>query len=251
MMRAVIVDDEINARETLGIMLKMYAPEIEVIAEADGVKSGLQVINSNQPDLLFLDIQMGDGSGFDLLSYFSSYPFKVIFVTAYEEYALKAFKFSALDYLVKPVTPDDLIRAVGKVKETSATDSFKSQMDVLELNYENKNKPPEKIILKTLDAIYVVEVKEIIRCESDDNYTKFYLEEGNKLMVSKTLKEFDEMLGTAGFLRVHQSHLININQIDHLVKKDGGMLIMKDKSEVPVASRKKDQLLKQIQQLGF
>ncbi len=250
MIKTVIIDDEESARETLIIMLKMYAPEIEVVAEADGVKSGIQTINEFNPELIFLDIQMGDGNGFDLLSNFPECNFKVIFITAYEEYAIKAFKFSAIDYLVKPVTPDDLIQATKKMTDSSEKKILKSQIEVLENNYSIPNQSFGTIILKTTEAIYIVEINDIIHCKSENNYTYFYLAGANKLLVSRTLKEFDELLSEVGFLRVHQSHLINTKQIDHFDKREGGTVIMKDGSKIPVSFRKKDQLLQLIQNLG-
>jgi len=248
--KAVIIDDELSARETLNIMLQMYVEEVEVVAEADSVKSGVNTIKQENPDLVFLDINMRDGSGFDLLNSFPSCNFKTIFVTAYEEYAVKAFKFSALDYLVKPVTPDDLVKATNKISASFKHENLKSQLEVFESNYFASAPSFRKIILKTAESIYIVEINDIIHCKSEDNYTYFYLSGSNKLLVSRTLKEFDELLGKDGFFRVHQSHLINITQIDRFDKREGGSVVMKDGSIIPVSFRRKDQLMQVIQNLG-
>jgi two-component system LytT family response regulator len=250
MIKTVIIDDEERARETLIIMLKMYAPEINVVAEADGVKSGIRTINEFNPALVFLDIQMGDGSGFDVLSNFPECKFKVIFVTAHEDYAIKAFRFSALDYLVKPVTPDDLEQAVKKIANSNNKEDLHYQLKVLDSNNLVSGQAFGKIILKTSDAIHIVEINDIIHCKAENNYTFIYLSDGNKLVVSRTLKEFDELLSEAGFLRVHQSHLVNLKQIGLFDKKDGGTIVMKDRSQIPVSFRKKDHLIQLIEKLG-
>ena len=230
------------------MMIGMYAENIEIIAEADGVKSGIQCINDHKPDLVFLDIQMGDGTGFDLLNYFPKKNFKVVFVTAFEEYALKAFRFSALDYLVKPVSPDDLMRVVAKLEEQSS--DIETHLEVFNSNKNKNSGSFGKIILKTTEAIYVVGIEDIIQCESENNYTTFYLNSGKKLLVSRTLKEYDDLLSEVGFIRVHRSHLINSRHIDYFDKRDGGSVVMKDNSRVPVSSRKKDQLISTIQKAG-
>ena len=250
MIKTVIIDDEATARETLQLMLAMYAPDISIIGEAEGVKSGIETIHKLKPDLVFLDIQMNDGTGFDLLSNFPNTEFKVIFVTAFEEYALKAFKFSALDYLVKPITPDDLINASKKIESNFNENGLNTQLKVFEANYNRTDQTFGKIILKTAEAIYVVDINDIIQCESENNYTNFFLANENKLLVSRTLKEYDELLKEVGFIRVHRSHLINTKHIDHFDKRDGGMVVMKDGSKVPVSFRRKEQLLKRIQNFG-
>lgn len=248
--KAIIIDDEVTPRETLKMMLKIYAPEVEVIAEAEGVKTGIQAIKKHNPDLVFLDIHMGDGSGFDLLSNFASYNFKVVFVTAYEEYAIKAFRFSALDYLVKPIIPEDLVQAVNKISVLLENKQINKQLDVLKNNYLDVDQSFGKIILKTAEAIYIVELNDIIYCKSDNNYTNFYLVGDNKLLVSRTLKEFDDLLSESGFLRVHQSYLVNSKQIEYFDKREGGSVVMKDGCKIPVSFRKKEQLLLHFKKLG-
>ena len=250
MLRTILIDDEKSAREALGLLLKIYAPNIDIIAQADGVTSGIEVINEYEPDLVFLDIHLGDGSGFDLLDHFTSRNFLVVFVTAFEDYAIKAFKFSAMDYLVKPVIPDDLVKTIEKLDKHSSNSTSNSQIEILKNAYTNPESPDNKIVLKTAEAIHLINITDIVRCQSDNNYTLFHLTNHKKVLVSRTLKEYDELLADAGFIRVHQSHLINIRQIDHFDKREGGTLEMKDGSIIPVSFRKKEQIIQLIQQMG-
>jgi two-component system, LytTR family, response regulator len=240
--RAVIVDDEISVRETIHRMVELYCSHVEIVGEADGVRSGFDTIIRTQPDVVLLDIQLVDGTGFELLQQFSSYHFKIIFVTAHNDYALQALKCSALDYLLKPVDPDDLCAAFEKAKKTLQHDHLYTQLQTLLSNFSATPKEVKNLILKTAESIYVVQISDIIRCESMDNYTQFFLKDGKKLLVSKTLKEYDELLQSCRFFRVHQSHLINLNYLERYDKREGGTLVMKDKSSIPVALRKKDKL---------
>ena len=250
MLRTILIDDEKSAREALGLLLKIYAPHIDIIAQADGVISGIEAMTEHEPDLVFLDIHLGDGSGFDLLNHFESRNFMVVFVTAYEDYAVKAFKFSAMDYLVKPVLPDDLVATIEKLDKYFAHSTFNSQIEILQNAYTNPENPDNKIVLKTAEAIHLINITDIVQCQSDNNYTLFHLTNHKKVLVSRTLKEYDELLSDAGFIRVHQSHLINIRQIDHFDKREGGTLEMKDGSIIPVSFRKKEQIIQLIQQMG-
>ena len=223
-MKAIIVDDIAEARETLKADLKDYCPEITVIGEAEGVVSGAKVIKSKQPDVVFLDVQMQDGSGFDLLEILPEVNFKVIFTTASDAFAIKAFKFSALDYLLKPIDPDDLMAAAQKLQLGDKTDA--ERLSLLKTSIDEK-KPMKRLALNTLEKIHITDIDNIVRCESNVNYTMFHFNEGKKLLVTKTLKEFDEMLRDYGFIRVHQSHLVNVQYIKEFVKIDGGYLVMK------------------------
>jgi two-component system LytT family response regulator len=250
MIRAIIIDDEAHARETLRLMLNMYVSDIEVVAEAADVLNALKTIKKFKPELLFLDINLGNGSGFDVLQLSpESENIKVIFVTAYEEYAIKAFKFSAIDYLVKPVLPDDLIRSCQKVCQDAHLPVNKLQVEVAEgsLNPEEKEK---KIVLKTSDALHLVALNEIIHCKSDDNYTLFQLTGGRSVLVSKTLREYEDLLSGHGFVRVHNSHLINQIYISFFDKREGGFIVMKDEARIPVSSRKRDQIVQLIRKLA-
>lgn len=237
MLKAVIIDDVQDARETLKADLTTYCPEIEIIGEADGVVTGAKLLKEQKPELVFLDIQMKDGSGFDLLEILGTAGFKTIFTTASDSYAIKAFRFSAVDYLLKPIDPDELLEAVKKFKESTREE--KPALDLLKDNLSKKLKKQSRIALSTQEKIHVVKISDIVRCESSVNYTTFYFNNGNKLLVTKTLKEFDDLLADHNFIRVHQSHLVNAEYIKEYVKTDGGYLVMQDGSNVAVSSRKR------------
>jgi len=239
MIRAIIIDDIPEARTVLKSDLENYCVNIEVIGEAEGVVSGAKLIKELKPDLVFLDIQMQDGTGFDLLEILPNKDFKLIFTTASDEYAVKAFKFSAVDYLLKPIDPDELMDAVSKVEQQ---DQSTDRIGLLKENFDQ----PKRLALNTLDKIHIVEVAEILRCESHINYTMFYFTDGTKLLVTKTLKEFDKLLTDHHFIRVHQSHLINTRFIKEFSKSDG-YIFMKDSTKVPVSTRKKQVLMEMIQ----
>ena len=246
-MRAVIVDDEPSLRESTKTLLGIYCPDIEVVGEADGVKSGIDQIQQLQPDLAFLDIEMKDGLGFDIIHAFPQRNFSVIFVTGHNEYAVKAFKFSALDYILKPIDPDDLERAVEKAKENHEKALSGIQLKALESNLSKG--ALSKVILKDSEKIYLVDTSEIIRCESSDNYTRFYLTADRQILVSTTLKEYENMFSGSYFFRCHQSHMINLSFFDHYDKREGGSVVMKNGDVLPVSTRKKDHLMKALQEL--
>lgn len=248
-MRAIIIDDEKRARETISNIIRLYCPSVEVVAEADDINSATEVISKHKPDIVFLDIKMPGGSGFDLLKQLGKINFKLVFITAYEEFAVKAFKFSALDYLLKPVNPDELIAVVEKAESQIEKDNTSIKFESFITNLQNITREVKKIVLKTSDSIYVINVPDIVRCEADRNYTSFLLNNGKKILVSVTLKEYDDMLNSYRFFRAHQSHLVNIDYIDSYEKKDGGYLIMKDKSHVPVSVRKKETLLSFLEKI--
>jgi two-component system LytT family response regulator len=249
MIRTIIIDDELMAREAIGNMVNLYCPNLELVGTADGVNSGYEAIKKYSPDLVLLDIKMPDGTGFDLLQRFESISFKFIFITAYEEYAIQAFKFSALDYLLKPIDPNDLISSVEKLNESMHKEDESIKLKAFMANIQGTTPELKKIVLKTAESIHLVNVKEIIRCESSSNYTLFFFDDNSKLLVSKTLKEFDELLSPYGFFRAHQSHLINLNYLDRYDKAEGGTLILKDKSSIPLAVRKREQLMKIFENL--
>lgn len=223
----------------------MYASDCEVIAEANGVKAGLECLKLNKPDLLLLDVEMQDGTGFDLLAMYGELDFKVIFVTGHDAYAIKAFKFSAIDYLLKPVDPEELIKAIQKAKNALTLDEQNVSVSTL-VDNKAKSASDQKILLKDTENVYLIEVKDIIRCESETNYTKFFLVDGRKLTISKTLKEYDSLFEDQSFFRAHQSHLINLIHFDRYEKKEGGIVHMKDGSTLPVAVRKKEALMQAL-----
>jgi two-component system, LytTR family, response regulator len=242
-MRTIIVDDEEKARKTIYNYLSLYCKEVEIVAQADNVEGGYKTILENQPELVLLDINMPDGTGFDLLKKFDKINFKIIFITAYEEYAIKGFKFSALDYLLKPVNPQELIEAVEKARKFLDSENFELRYKAFLSNYNNKLNSDKKLVLKTSESIFIIDIKDIVRCEADGGYTTFYLIDGRKILVSKNLKEYEDILTEYNFFRPHHSHLLNIDYMQSFEKRDGGTIIMKDKSTVPVATRRKEDLL--------
>ena len=243
MIKAIIIDDEQKARETLSDSLSLYCTNIDVIAEADGVKTGLVVIKENNPDVVFLDIMMTDGSGFDLLELIPTINFEIIFVTAYDKFAVKAFEFSAVDYILKPIKPQQLIRAVGKLKKSEGFETINKKLEVL-LN--NKNNL-EKIALPSLDGLCFIKIEDIIRCESDGNYTTFYMNLGEKVIVTRLIKEYEEMLSPLTFYRIHKSHIINFKYIKKYIRGDGGSVIMNDGTKIEVSRRRKEGFVSALQ----
>lgn len=247
-MRIVLIDDDEIVRDNLKTLLSIYSPESTILAEADGVKTGLACIKEHKPDLVLLDVEMKDGTGFDLLSFYGSLDFKVIFVTGHDGYAIKAFKFSAIDYVLKPIDPNDLVAALKKAQQFKDTNEQNLKVANLVQN-KKAHIAEQKIILKDAETVFLVAVKDIIRCESETNYTRFYLTDGRVLMVSKTLKEYDTLFEDQSFFRAHQSHLINLHHFDRYEKKDGGTVVMKDGSSLPVAVRKKESLMAALEKL--
>jgi two-component system LytT family response regulator len=245
MLRTIIIDDEESVRKTLAKLIKKYCPNIKLVAEADGVNTGIRVIQHHHPDLILLDIKMEDGTGFDLLQKLEPVDFKVIFITAYDQYAIKAIKFSALDYLLKPVDPDDLKMAAEKAEKVLVSE-MNQQLDALADNMQTSDRDKKKIILRTFENIHLVKLNDILYCESDDNYTNFHLLDNRTILVSNTLKEYDEMLSEFGFFRAHKSFLINLIHMDRFEKAEGGFIVLKNEIKIPVASRKKEQLMEML-----
>lgn len=237
-MTAIIVDDEEGARKTLVAMLKRFCPEVQIIGEASTVKQARRLIKEYQPKLLFLDIKMPYETGFDLLESVTEYSFHVIFTTAYNNYAIKAIKFSAIDYLLKPIEVKELQRAVKKAVNSKIS---LAQLEVLKSHqFNNEN---EKIVLPFKEGFKVVNCQEIVRLEGARNYTWIYFINGNRILVAKTLKEYEELLTDYGFLRIHQSHLINLKCVAEYIKGRGGKVKLIDNSIVEVARSKKQLLL--------
>ncbi len=247
MIKAIIIDDIEQARTTLKKDLQVYAPDVEIIGEANGVVEGAKLLKSLKPDILFLDIQMQDGSGFDLLDILKEINFKIIFITASDAHAIKAFRYAAIDYLMKPVDPDELLSALKKYREQKPNES--ENYKLLNETLKNTHKPQERLALHTQDKIHIVNIRDIVRCESSVNYTEFFFSNGKKFLVTKTLKEFEDLLSEQGFYRVHQSHLVNTAYIREFVKTDGGYLIMTDGCNVPVSTRKRPEVVKMLEEL--
>jgi len=249
MLRTIIIDDEAHMRQTLEKMVGSFCPKIKLVASADGVENGVEKIRNHHPDLILLDIKMKDGTGFDLLKQLHPVDFKVIFITAYDQYAIKAFKFSAIDYLLKPVDPDELAEAVNKAEQIKQKD-FSRQLENLEEQMHPQDKTQKKIILKTLDNIYLIKICNINYCESEGSYCAFHLLNGKKILVSNPLKDYDELLKDTGFYRVHKSYLINMRHIERFEKTDGGYVVLENEIKVPVASRKREELMEMFERLA-
>jgi two-component system LytT family response regulator len=250
--RTLIVDDERNGREILSALLEKFCLNVEVVGTADSGETAITLIEDLEPELVFLDINMPGISGFEMLERLSPINFEVIFVTAHDAYALKAFKFSAIDYVLKPIDLDDLLNAIIKVenKLLSKINDGASKYKELFNNMRNLQNPFDKLGLATRDGLVFVKVSEIVRLESDVNYTWFYIAGGEKILASKTLKEFEELLSEYNFYRVHKSHLVNLAHLNRYVKGEGGSVFMSDGSEVDVSRRNKDGLLKRLQNIS-
>ncbi|MEY4604819.1 MAG: hypothetical protein RIT43_2111 [Bacteroidota bacterium] len=238
MKKALIIDDEQRTRELIARIIESFNMDIETFPLGENVASGIEQIESLKPDIVFLDVQMPDGTGFDVLKQVQFKEFEVIFITAHEEFAIKAIKFSALDYLLKPIDPEELRAALVRAFQTSESKKEDSQFEALQHNIQPHLK--RKLVLKTQESMHVIELEDIIRCESDRNYTQFYLTGGKKILVSRTMKEYETILSGMNFLRIHQSHLINLDFVDRYDKGNGGAVIMKDGSEIPLSPNKRE-----------
>ncbi|NLE34001.1 MAG: response regulator transcription factor [Bacteroidales bacterium] len=244
-MKVVIVDDEPAVRNTITTLLAESFPDIEILAAAGSVAEGLAAVTQYQPDILFLDIELPDGLGFDLLSKADPVRFRTIFITGHQEYALDAIKVSALDYILKPVDEEELKAAINKAREIINSEEEQLKMLALSENLTGK-KVLKRIILRTSEALQLISVDDIVRAEAESNYTHFHLAGGKHIMVSRTIKEYEAMLSGSGIIRVHQSHLVNLDHIDKFYKHDGGYLQMKDGNAVPVSPNLKQKVLQAI-----
>lgn len=243
MLRAVVIDDIETIRKDNVAMIRSNCPNISIIGQAESVESGVALIKQLAPDLVFLDVEMPDGTGFDLLQRLKPFDFRVIFITGYEDFAIRAFRFSAIDYLLKPLLADDLVEAVRKAEESLGNEAFGIKLNNLFANL-GQPKNLQKLVLRTADKIYSVNVQDIVHCESDKNYTTFHFIDSPALIVSTNLKEYETLLAPNNFFRTHKSHLINMAYFDHFVKSEGGnTIVMKDKTSIPLSVRKKDEFL--------
>lgn len=234
-MRAILIDDELTNLENLQVLLANHCPEVNVVSVSNNINDAYNQINLHHPDILFLDIQMGKNTGFDLLNQLEGKIFEVIFVTAYDHYGIQAVKFAALDYLLKPVDPDELIVAVTKAKARIVSKINGNQLNFL-LNQLKQVEPSiRKIALPQQHEIRYISVNEIIRCVADNTYTNFYLSSGERILISKPLKEYSDLLKPLGFIRTHQSHLVNPKFVKSWVKEDGGILLMTNGDKIPIS----------------
>jgi two-component system LytT family response regulator len=246
-LRTLLIDDESNARGMLRKLLDRHCPDVSIAGECRNVVQALEALPRELPDLVFLDVEMPDGTGFDLLERLGSVPFKVIFTTAHNEYAVRAIRFSALDFLLKPVDPEELTSAVARAVSSSATeDSNARRLHVLREHLRQDRDAPERIALPTIDGFGFVEVRDIIRCVASSNYTEFHLQNKARVTVCRTLREYDELLTPFGFARIHHSTLINLAHLRRYVKGKGGYVVMSDGSELEVSVRRKEEFLKAL-----
>jgi two-component system LytT family response regulator len=250
MIDTILIDDEAHCIDHLsGLLTTWCGSMIRVAGTARTVEEGWQVILRQQPKLVFLDIQLGDETSFDLLNRFPVIEFDIIFVTAFDKYAIRAFKFSAIDYLLKPVDADDLRQAVARLQQKRSKEEAAMRFETLFYNLKSGPGLPKRITVPTVKGLEFLPVQEIIRCESNINYTSIFLTSGQKLTVAKTLKEFEELLEEHNFFRVHNSHLINLAWIKSYHKGKGGSVSMTDDTEIEVSTRRKDDLLKRLAEL--
>lgn len=240
-MKTLIVDDESTARATLKTFLTQYCPTIEIVGEVDNIQHAIKSIYTQQPALLFMDVTLQDGTGFDLLSQIPNPNFQVVFITAYDNQAIKAFEYNAIDYLLKPLHPDQLIRVVQK-----ATNKINQQGLVRRLTHllQQINPPNEtkRISLSTQEGSVVIDLEEICHLQSEGSYTTVFYGNCEKVVVSKLLKEFERLLPQPPFFRTHQSHIVNIHCIRKILKEDGGMVLLKSGKKIPISRRKKEAL---------
>lgn len=245
-LKAILIDDEIACTETLDIELRAYCPEVEVISKCNSAQEGLKAIQQLNPDLVFLDIEMPWMNGFELLEELDDIPFHVIFVTAYDQFAIKAFKYSAVDYLLKPIDKQELIESVRRVKSSRERYLSSKHLKILLSNMQNDNHLLPNIALPTMEGLDFVAVKDILYCESDNNYTRVHRKEGKVLLLSKSLKEIEKLLKERTFFRVHQSYLVNLTHITRYIKGSGGFVVLSNGDQVPVSRAKKEELLRLV-----
>lgn len=242
-MRVVLIDDEANCLEMLALLIERYCPMLQIVGQFEDPSVAVQKIPVLKPDLVFLDVDMPVLNGFEVLDKTKQTPFAVIFTTAHNQYAVKAFKYSAIDYLLKPIDKEDLITAVQKARLTHQTHNQIPQREIL-LNYVNPIKPSkERVALPTSDGIIFMNIKDIVFCESDGNYTKIYIQEGKPFTFTKTLKDMEELLHESSFYRVHHSYLVNLKQVEKYIRTDGGDIKMSNGKIIPVSRQKKEEVL--------
>ncbi len=245
MINAIIIDDEKDGAEVMQILISQYCPEVKVLCLENSVENAIISIQKLKPDLIFLDIEMPTGTGFDVLQATKNLEYETIFITAYEHYAIKAFKTSAVDYLLKPIDIDELINAVQNAKKRILNSSkhHSNQIESMILNTLNKSK---KISIPSQEGVFWVDLDEIIRFEAESNYTHVHIKNRKKFIVAKTLKSFEEQLSNSNFCRIHSAHLINLNEVEKYIKGDGGIVVLKDSSNIPVSRANKAELLSKL-----
>jgi two-component system LytT family response regulator len=250
MIKAIIIDDEELGRSMLKNMIIRYCPEISIIGEAGSVKEAKKIVTETNPDLIFLDIEMPGGSGFDFLEQMHDKNFSVIFTTAYDQYAVKAFRYSVTDYLLKPINVEELVNAVKKIGTPSFRENNQSAVHHLMESYTRGGiSKSNKLALPTQEGLVFIDMNDIVRCEADGKYTYCFLNSGKKLYSTRSLKDFEEQLTEHGFCRIHHAHLINLNLIRNYIKGDGGQVVMSNGDTVTVSKRKKDEFIKSLNKI--
>ena len=246
LLNAVIIEDEKKGLVNLKQMLDLHCPDVEVIGEADGVESGYELLNRPgvRPDVAFLDINLGDGKVFQLLDRIRPIDFDIVFVTAYDQFAMRAFDYSAMGYILKPIDPDRLIETVGKIRPRGQA-STQERLDAMQMFQKHPN-VLEKMPIGAVDGFHFVRIPEIIRFEAEDNYTHIYLTDGRRITASKTIKMYEDTLAPYNFYRVHKSHVINMNYMKKFVKGEGGYLIMDDGMRIDVSRRRRSAFMAQL-----
>jgi two-component system LytT family response regulator len=246
MIKTLIIEDEQKSREMLAGMIEKNCPELVVTGLASNVKEGVEMVRALKPELVFLDISMPDGSGFDLLEQVQGHKFDLIFATASDAHAIKAIKYSACDYLLKPIDVDELKVSVGRVVSKRQNTPNMENLQFLIQHLRKADENFQKITLPTGNAYEIVNIKDIIRCEADGSYTTFYLTDKRKLLISAGLKHYEELLPESEFIRVHHHHLINMNHVVRFLKEDGGYAVMTDGSRIEISRRKKETFMERL-----
>lgn len=246
-MKILIIDNEPDIADGLAELLGLFCPEISKVNIEHSIAGGIVAINNLQPDVVFLDVELNEGTGFDLLNQLDEIAFQLIFITAHDKYALNAFRFSAIDFLVKPIDPEALQVAIERAKSGLEKNEIIKQLEVIKETPTNKKE--KKIVLKDSDAIYFVRIADILFCQADGPYTTFHIENSAKIIVSKNLKEYEDLLEPFGFERTHHSYLVNLSKVIRFDKKEGGTLVLEGNHSVFLSVRKKDQVLKKIERL--
>lgn len=250
MFKAIIIDDESDARETLSVLLKDYCKNVEVVGVSSDLLSGVKLIYKLKPDVVFLDIEMPEYSGLEILEFFDTnmINFQIIFTTAYSEYAIQAFELSAIDYLLKPIQISQLTNAVSKLSNALLKENAASRLEALKIHFDPQS-PKGKLALPVNDGIYFINVDEIEYIKADRAYSIFHLVTGNEITVSKNLKEYEEYLESKNFFRVHRGFIVNLNRVNQYLKRDGGQLIMENDEIIPIGSDRKVELLQRLQDI--
>jgi two-component system, LytTR family, response regulator len=242
-MKVLITDDEAETRKSVRKLIELYCPDVTELREATGVQDGLKAIAEFKPDIVVSDVEMGDGTGMDMVGAVKQQDFELIFITAYNKYAVNAFRLSAIDFLLKPIEPDLLIESFRRAVTNLKMKKQAAQISVLQEYLGNHNSDRKRIVLREQDIVHVVQVKDILYCAADKVYTTFFIRGGNKVIVSRNLKEYEDALTDYNFSRIHHSYLVNMNALLQFDKTEGGFVILEEGHRIPVSQRKRDQVM--------